>query len=83
MEIKAGDDVVVMYAVIPKEQYGKLNMPDGSFAKAFHIGKVEQLVQFQECKHWGMMMTVSLQRLARKLCPEIAESPIIRIGDVN
>lgn len=68
-----------MYAVIPKEQYHKLSMPNGSFAKAFTIGKIEQLVQMKECKHWGMIMALSLQTLAKKLCPEIADSPIIHL----
>lgn len=81
--MKTGDDCIVMYAVIPKDQYGKVLLPDGSFAKAFQIGKVEQLVQMQECKHWGMLMSVSLQRLAKKLCPEVADSPIIRLGDAQ
>lgn len=78
--MKTGDKVVVMYAIIPEEQYGKLSMPPGSFAKAFQIGPIEQLVQQQECKHWGMIMAVSLQRLARKLCPEIAESKLIHLN---
>jgi hypothetical protein len=77
--MKAGEHAVIMWAVIPKDKYHKVHLPDGCFAKAFHIGEIQQLVQKQECMHWASIMAVALQKLAVKLCPEIAESPIIRI----
>lgn len=77
--MKTGDEVVLLYAVIPKEKYDKLSIPDGSFAKAIIAGKVESFVQMSECRNWGMLVATSLQILARKICPDVANSPIIQL----
>lgn len=78
--LKAKDDVIIVYAVMTKEQWGKVSLPHGSFAKAIEVGAFEQLVQMQECKNWGIVVAMSLHKLAHKLLPEIVNSPIIQLG---
>lgn len=70
--MKTGDAVIVMYAVIPAEKWDDVKLPEGCFAKAFNVGNIEDLVQVHPCKGWGAMMAASINRLAKKICPDRA-----------
>lgn len=78
--MKPDTDVVIFYGMVPKEKWSSVTMPDGTFSKAFVMGRADQICDMKECKHWGMAFSTSLHILAKKLFPEIMNSPIIRIG---
>lgn len=77
--IEANDDVVVLFAVIPKDDLKKCDLPKTGFYKAWEVGELKTLVDVRTCKGWGAMIAAALNRLSRKLCPEISESPIIKL----
>lgn len=72
--IKADEEVVFMYAVVPKELYGKVNLPHGCYAKAIEIGPFKGLLDRKECFVWGGFAAEGINRVARKLMPELAEA---------
>lgn len=74
--MKAGDEIVVLYAVVPKEKYNRVQIPDGSFAKAFQVGPIEEFISKKVCIATGNMLSVALNRLARKHCPELVPTLI-------
>jgi hypothetical protein len=71
--IKTGDEVVMLTAIIKIEDYDKVKIPHGSFAKAWEIGRIEELLDQETCKGWGGMVGIMLARLAVKLCPDAAK----------
>lgn len=72
MNIKTGDEVIFIYAIVKADDYGKVSFPaNASFAKAMEIGPVEELTDMENCKGWGAMTGIALAKLGRKLCPEI------------
>lgn len=70
--IQTGDEVVLVTVVIKKDDYSKLNLPHGAFAKAWEIGPIETLLDQENIKGWGGMIGIMLGRLAVKLCPDAA-----------
>ncbi len=68
-----GDKVIVMYCVLPADKWDGVKLPQGSFAKAFDVGTIDDLTEVQACKGWGAMMAASINRLAKKLCPDRAQ----------
>lgn len=77
--IRAEEEVVLMYVIVPKEKYGKVSLPHGCFAKAIEVGKMQGLLDRKECFTWGGFIAEGINRLARKLMPELAESKIIKL----
>lgn len=69
--IKTGEEVVLVFSIIKREDYGKLKIPDGSFSKAIELGPIEELCDMESCRGWGAWVGISLGKLGRKLCPEI------------
>lgn len=54
MNIKTGDEVIFIYAIVKADDYGKVSFPANiSFAKAMEIGPVEELTDMENCKGWG------------------------------
>ena len=77
--IKADEEVIFMYVILPKDKYGKVSLPHGSYAKAIEVGRLKDLLDRKECFTWAGFMAESINRLARKLLPELAESKIIKL----
>jgi hypothetical protein len=75
--LKTGDEVILLYVVLPREDWEKVKLPQGCHAKAFETGPIERMVDVQTCKGWGAMMAASINRLAKKISPEIANSLIV------
>jgi hypothetical protein len=69
--IKTGEEVVLVFSIIKREDYDKLKIPNGSYSKAIELGPVEELTNMENCKGWGAWVGISLGKLGRKLCPEI------------
>ena len=74
---KPGDEVVLLYAVINKNEWDKVKLPDGCHAKAFEVGRIDDLIESQVCRGWGAMCAASMNRLAKKICP----TNILHIGN--
>lgn len=80
--VHTGDEVILVYAVLKRQDWEKVKFPQGCYAKAFETGPIERMVDTQTCKGWGAMMAASINRLAKKLCPDVANSPIIRPPEI-
>jgi plasmid rolling circle replication initiator protein Rep len=70
--MKTGDEVILAFAVIKKDDWHKVSFPNGAFAKAWEVGTIEEMLDQQKCKGWGAMVAISICRLANKLCPVAA-----------
>lgn len=77
--IKPDEEVVLVYAVVPKSQYGKVSFPNGCYAKAIDVGPLKGFLDRKECFTWGGFVAEGINRVARTLCPELANSKIIRL----
>ncbi len=71
--MKPGDEIVFIYAAVPKSEMHKVRLPEGSYGKAINI-VVDDYVSKTECMKVGSIVSAALNRLATKVCP----SPIIR-----
>ena len=71
--MKTGDSVVFIYAAVLEEDYNKVVIPPGSFAKAIKVGNIEDLLDQEACKGWGAMAGIALCRLANHVCPELGK----------
>ena len=69
--LKTGTETILIYAIVPAEDYSKVSFPKGSFAKALEIGPVEELCDLENCKGWGAMVGIALAKAGRRICPEI------------
>lgn len=70
--IKTGDEIVFMCAIIKRDQWEGVKLPPGCFAKAYEVGKIEELTDVRVSRGWGAMAGTLINRLAKKLCPEAA-----------
>ncbi len=70
-KIRHDSEVVFVFAVIRKEDYSKLKIPDGSMAKALEIGEATELCDMEKCKGWGGIAGIGLARLGKRMFPEI------------
>lgn len=77
--MKTGDEVVIVYAAVPVDMWGDVKFPEGSYVKAFSGGKVEEYIEFRKCGHIGQMIAYALHALAKRVCPEVEESKILRL----
>jgi hypothetical protein len=69
--IKQDEEVVLVYAIVRREDYNKVLIPPGSFAKAMEIGPASDLCDMANCKGWGGIVGIALSRVAKKNFPEI------------
>lgn len=70
--MKSSDECVFIYAIVKKEDYDKVKLPQGaSFAKALEIGPASELCNMESCRGWGAMAGIALAKLGLKLFPEV------------
>ena len=69
--INSDTEVIFIYAVVPKDQYDKVKLPEGSHAKAMEIGEARDLCDMEACKGWGAITGIALSKLGLRLFPEI------------
>ena len=74
------EEVVIVWAVMPKEAYSKFVLPKGCYGQAVSIGEADQLIDQKECKSWGGTIAMSLYAWAKKMFPESEKSNLILLG---
>lgn len=75
--IKADEEIVLMWVVVPRSEYDKIKLVDRGYAKSVLVGKMGELTHKMYCAHWGLTISKSLLRLAQACCPELVDRKII------
>lgn len=69
MAIQPGDECVLLFVVMRKDQWDDVKLPKGSCQKAFEIGAIDELVDITMCRGWGALVSKTLHNLGNFICP--------------
>lgn len=70
MAVKPGDECILLFVIMRKDQWDDVKLPKGSCQKPFEIGEIETLIDVPTCKGWGALVSKTLNNLGKFVCPE-------------
>jgi len=78
--MKQGDEVVVVYATVPKKDFGDVKFPPGSFVKCYDAGLIDDFIHPKKCAYIGQIVSLAMNALAKKACPNLDAKVIGRFS---